>query len=107
MKDLTYGFKQLTQRNRDGSFATQANRMRMLSLFADQLREAGYVNLKKAEQLKGRHVKALVNRWKKEQISSGTIKTDCLLFAGGLRKSIKPLLFIEIIRPMELIIDTM
>ncbi len=74
MKDLTYGFKQLTQRNRDGSFATQANRMRMLSLFADQLREAGYGNLKTADQLKGRHVEALVHRWKKEKVSSGTIK---------------------------------
>jgi integrase len=74
MRDLTYNFKQLAQRNRDGSFATQANRMRMLSLFADQLQEAGFYALKTADQLKGRHVEALVRRWQKEQISAGTMK---------------------------------
>jgi integrase len=74
MRDLTYGFKKLTENNRDGSFSTQANRSRMLSLFSDQLHEAGYRQLKEPNQMKGRHVNALVERWQKEEISAGTMK---------------------------------
>lgn len=73
MRDLTYGLKKLSENNRDGSFATRANRMRMLSLFSDQLHEAGY-KIKEPNQLKGRHVNALVDRWKQDNISAGTIK---------------------------------
>lgn len=74
MRDLAYGFKLLAQRNRDGSFATQANRMRMLSLFADQLHEAGFKQVTQPDHLKGRHVEALVNRWKQDGISDATMK---------------------------------
>jgi len=42
MDDLTYSLRQLCQRNRDGSYTTQADRMRSLSLAARQLREAGF-----------------------------------------------------------------
>ena len=42
MDDLTYTLRQLCQRNRDGSYTTQADRMRSLSLAARQLREAGF-----------------------------------------------------------------
>jgi hypothetical protein len=46
MDDLTYTLHQLYLRNRDGSFATQADRQRSLTLAARQLREAGFlVNL--------------------------------------------------------------
>ena len=73
MRDLAFDFKQLTDRNRDGSFATQANRQRMLSLFADQLFERGFKKLK-AHNMKGRHVDALVKCWKQEGISDATMK---------------------------------
>lgn len=73
MKDLAYSFKQLTDRNKDGSFATQANRRRMLSQFADQLHAKGYKKLK-ASDLKGRHVTALLETWKAENISPASIK---------------------------------
>lgn len=73
MKDLAYSFKQLTDRNKDGSFATQANRQRMLSQFADQLHDKGYKKLSAAD-LKGRHVTALLETWNKEKISPATIK---------------------------------
>ena len=73
MKDLAYSFKQLTDRNRDGSLATQANRQRMLSQFADQLHDSGYKKLR-AEDLKGRHVNTLLETWNKENISPATIK---------------------------------
>lgn len=73
MDDLTYTLRQLCQRNRDGSYTTQADRMRSLSLAARQLREAGFRQVK-ATSLKGKHVQALLERWQGEGLSSGTIK---------------------------------
>lgn len=73
MDDLTYTLRQLCQRNRDGSHATQADRTRSLTLVARQLREAGFRQMK-ASSLKGKHVQALLDRWQGEGLSSGTIK---------------------------------
>ena len=73
MDDLTYTLRQLCQRNRDGSYNTQADRMRSLALVARQLREAGFRQMK-ASSLKGKHVQALLDRWQGEGLSSGTIK---------------------------------
>ncbi|HIE3877777.1 TPA: integrase domain-containing protein [Pseudomonas aeruginosa] len=73
MDDLTYTLRQLCQRNRDGSYTTQADRVRSLSLVARQLREAGFRQMK-ASSLKGKHVQALLDRWQGEGLSSGTIK---------------------------------
>ncbi|AHC49776.1 integrase domain-containing protein [Achromobacter xylosoxidans] len=73
MDDLTYTLRQLCQRNRDGGYTTQADRMRSLSLAARQLREAGFRQMK-ASSLKGKHVQALLDRWQGEGLSSGTIK---------------------------------
>ncbi|EJQ9336302.1 integrase domain-containing protein [Salmonella enterica] len=73
MDDLTYTLRQLCQRNRDGSHATQADRQRMLTLVSQQLREAGFRQMR-ASSLKGKHVEALVERWQKEGLSAGTLK---------------------------------
>lgn len=73
MDDLTYTLRQLCQRNRDGSYNTQADRMRSLALAARQLREAGFRQMK-ASSLKRKHVQALLDRWQGEGLSSGTIK---------------------------------
>ncbi|HBO2983375.1 TPA: integrase domain-containing protein [Pseudomonas aeruginosa] len=73
MDDLTYSLRQLCQRNRDGSYTTQADRMRSLALAARQLREAGFRQMK-ASSLKGKHAQALLDRWQEEGLSSGTIK---------------------------------
>lgn len=73
MDDLTYTLRQLCQRNRDGNYNTQADRMRSLALAARQLREAGFRQMK-ASSLKGKHVQALLERWQGEGLSSGTIK---------------------------------
>jgi len=74
MRSLTYGFKLLLERNKDGSYATQANRMGMLSLFADQLHELGYRDFTRPEQLQGRHVKVLLDHWRSQGITVATIK---------------------------------
>lgn len=73
MRDLNYELKQLGARNRDGSYATQANRARTLRLIADQLYTLGYKQLH-ATELKGRHVNALVNLWLSQALAPGTIK---------------------------------
>ncbi len=73
MRDLNHQLKQLCRRNRDGSYATQADRERMLALFANQLHEMGFRRLR-AESLKPKHVEALLERWKTEGISTGTLK---------------------------------
>lgn len=73
MDDLTFTLKQLCRRNRDGSHATQADRLHSLTLAARQLGEAGFRQMR-ATSLKGRHVEALVGRWQAEGLSAGTMK---------------------------------
>lgn len=73
MRNLNYQLKQLCHRNRDGSFATQADRERTLALVATQIHEQGFRNLN-AQGLKPKHVEALVDRWQEEGLSAGTIK---------------------------------
>ena len=73
MRDLNYDFKELCRRNRDGSFATQADRQHILDLCADQLYEMGFTKLR-AQGFKPKHVEMLVERWKAEELSAGTLK---------------------------------
>lgn len=73
MQTLNYELKQLCKHNRDGSFATQANRERILTLIANQLREMDFVNMH-VQSLKAKHVEKLVERWQAEALSTGTLK---------------------------------
>jgi hypothetical protein len=73
MQTLNYELKQLCKHNCDGSFATQANRERILTLIANQLREMGFVNMH-VQSLKPKHVEKLVERWQAGGLSTGTLK---------------------------------
>ena len=73
MRDLNYQLKQLCHRNRDGSYATQANRRHHLMLIANQLLALGFRGMN-ARSLKPKHVEALVNDWQRQALSVGTIK---------------------------------
>ena len=73
MRDLNYELKQLCHRNRDGSYATQRDRERVLDLIAKQLQELGYQHMG-AGSLKPKQVERLVERWKAEGLAIGTIK---------------------------------
>ncbi|CAG1006433.1 hypothetical protein BURK1_03296 [Burkholderiales bacterium] len=73
MRDLNYDLKQLCRRNRDGSYATQADREHILDLIADQLDAMGFRHMN-AQSLKPKHVEKLVERWLAENLSAGTIK---------------------------------
>ena len=73
MRDLNYQLKRLCQQNREGSYATQHNRERMLTLIADQLQTLGYRRMV-ATSLKPKHVEALVKHWMAAELSPGTLK---------------------------------
>ncbi len=73
MRDLNHDFKQLGQRNRDGSFQTQHDRESILALVANQLAEGGFKHLR-AQGMRTKHVEHLVQRWHAEGISVGTFK---------------------------------
>ncbi len=89
MQDLNYELKQLCKHNRDGSFATQHDRERILTLIANQLREMGFVNMR-AQSLKARHVEALVQRWLAEGLSAGTLKNRMTTLRWWAEKIGKP-----------------
>ncbi len=79
MRHLNYQLKQLCYRNRDGSYATQADRLWQLNLIANQLHELGYRGMA-IRSLKPKHVDALVKTWLANNVASGTIKNrmSCL-----------------------------
>jgi hypothetical protein len=78
MRDLNHQLK-LCQRNRDGSFATQHDRERVLALIADQPHALGFRGMG-AGSLKPKHVDALVTHWEVDSDSpcGGSCSSDFL-----------------------------
>lgn len=64
---------QLCNRNRDGSFATQAARRDILSMVGRQLVELGVFNMP-VTGLKQKHIAKLLDRWKTDGVSDATLK---------------------------------
>ena len=73
IKDLNYQLKQICRHCREGSYATQRNRERILTLIANELQTMGYRQMQ-ARSLKPKHIEALVARWQDKDLSIGTIK---------------------------------
>jgi len=73
MRTLNWQMKQLGERHVDGSYATQQGRARTLSMVANALYEMGFTHLTLAG-IKPRHIEALVERWKSEELATGTLK---------------------------------
>lgn len=73
MTALSASFHAMCKVNRDGSHATQAERLAILTLFADTLNKGGF-KVKSMRGLKLRHVKYAVKEWLKQDISAGTLK---------------------------------
>ena len=72
---LEYQFNMLCNKHREGSHATQANRRAMLKMIAEQLKACGYNTFRMSpKDLKGRHVNKLLEQWRKDGVSTGTIK---------------------------------
>ena len=63
----------LIRMHREGSYNTQRSRKAHVKLIARHLSEAGFRRLK-ADNLKPKHVTALVERWQRDRISPGTFK---------------------------------
>ena len=73
MRDLNHQLKQLCRHCREGSYATQRNRERMLTLIANELHGMGYRKMQ-SKSLKPKHIEALVKHWQGNNLSTGTIK---------------------------------
>ena len=73
MRDLNYQLRKLCRQCREGSYATQVKRERMLTLIANQLRDLGYRKMVD-RSLKPKHIDALVKLWFAQGLSIGTIK---------------------------------
>jgi site-specific recombinase XerC len=73
MKDLNYQLKRLCHRNRDGSYAKQTARERILTQIAHVLDQLGFKHMN-VNSLKPKHVDAVVEHMKGEGLSTGTIK---------------------------------
>jgi len=89
MHDLNYALLQLCRRNRDGSYATQANRRAILNQIANQLHDLGFRHLHPGN-LKEKHIHALVGRWKQEGLATGTIKNRMTEIRWVLEKTNRP-----------------
>ena len=73
MRTLNYQLKQLCKQNRHGSYGTQVQRERVLTLIANQLHALGFRHMS-ANSLKPKHVEALVVHWQGADLSAGTLK---------------------------------
>ncbi|MCY4419832.1 MAG: integrase domain-containing protein [Gammaproteobacteria bacterium] len=73
MRDLNHNLKQLCKHCREGSYATQRNRERILTQIANELHAMGYRKMQ-AKSLKPKHIEALVQHWQDRGLSIGTIK---------------------------------
>ena len=70
---MNFQLKQICKQCREGSYATQRNRERILTLIANELHTMGYRQMQ-ARSLKPKHIEALVKHWQERDLSIGTIK---------------------------------
>lgn len=73
MKDLVFSVQTLCKYNREGSFATHQNRQERLKQAMSELTNLNY-RIQDVKQLKGKHIRALVQHWQKNGLAIGTIK---------------------------------
>ncbi|HDL1262091.1 TPA: integrase domain-containing protein [Mannheimia haemolytica] len=73
MRDLVYSVKNILNHNRDGSFGTQAEREKVLKMAMEELSHSQF-KIHDCTQLKGKHIRFLVESWKNEGLSAGTLK---------------------------------
>ncbi len=85
MRGLNHQLKQLCRHNREGSFGTQVQRERELTLMANQLHQIGFRGMN-SHSLKPKHVEALVKHWIESDVAAGTIKNRMAAFRWWARK---------------------
>lgn len=72
-RQLQHSIWVVLKHNKDGSFATQANRKKICFSFAEQLVKSGY-KLHHIRGLKQKHIRFLTAKWRESGLSIGTIK---------------------------------
>ena len=85
MRGLNHQLKQLCRHNREGSYGTQVQRERELTLMANQLHEIGYRGMN-SHSLKPKHVEGVVKHWLGTGVATGTIKNRMSAFRWWARK---------------------
>jgi integrase len=85
VRGLNHQLKQLCRHNREGSYGTQAQRERQLTLVANQLHELGFRGMND-HSLKPKHVEALIQHWLKTEVATGTIKNRMSAIRWWARK---------------------
>ncbi|HHJ13590.1 MAG TPA: integrase [Gammaproteobacteria bacterium] len=85
MRDLNYQLKQLCRQCREGSYATQRDRERLLTRAANDLHALGYRGMS-ARSLKPKHVEALVKLWFDQGLSIGVLKNRMAALRWWARK---------------------
>lgn len=73
MRDLVYSVKTILNHNRDGSFGTQAEREKVLKMAMEELSHSQF-KIHDCSQLKGKHIRFLVEDWIDQGLSTGTLK---------------------------------
>ena len=86
MRDLNFQLRNLCLNCKEDSFATQAKRINDLDLIANQLHNLGFRRMS-VNGLKPKHVFSLVEFWKKQGISVGTIKNRLAYIRWWARKT--------------------
>ena len=85
MRGLNHQLKTLCRNNREGSYGTQVQRERDLTLIANQLHKLGYRGMN-SHSLKPKHVEALVGHWVGNEVTTGTIKNRMSAFRWWAKK---------------------
>jgi hypothetical protein len=77
MRKLSYQIKQICDHTKSGSYSSQASRRRRCSIIARDLEACGFRNLD-IENMKPKHIEALVACWKERGLAIGTIKNQMI-----------------------------
>jgi len=85
VRDLNYQLKQLCKYNRGGSYDTQVQRERMLTLIANQLHSLGFRRMNE-KSIKPKHIEALTQLWLKSETAAGTMKNRMAAIRWWARK---------------------
>lgn len=86
---LRYSIRQVLLNNREGSYATRADRMSILMRFAEDLVKLGY-RLNHVQGLKTKHIGLVIEYWKQQSLSNATLKNRSAALrylVGKLNKS--------------------
>ncbi len=89
MRDLNFDLKKLCHQHKEDSFSTRSTRSAHLQLIANQLHELGFLQMR-STSLKNKHVVALIERWKHEALSEGSIKNRMASLRWWAQKINKP-----------------